>query len=57
VAASLGRRDLDSNRALSAVVVFVLKMFSSRTKEHWGYPNYSTRQFVISYEVVPHDYK
>jgi hypothetical protein len=34
---SLGRRGLDLNRAYQSLQ-FVLKMFSSQVKEHWGYP-------------------
>jgi hypothetical protein len=35
--ASLGNRGLDLNRAYQSLR-FVLKMFSSQVKEHWGYP-------------------
>ena len=34
---SLGRQGLALNRAYQSLW-FVLKMFSSQVKEHWGYP-------------------
>jgi hypothetical protein len=47
--ASLGRRGLDLNRAYQSLR-FVLKMFPSQVKEHWGYPKlrYPTSLMCLS---------